>query len=56
MKTARFTKALTVALHPDVYDQIKQITNAEQTSMADWVRDAVNAALEQQHQTEEDNM
>jgi predicted DNA-binding protein len=45
LKTARFTKALTIALHPDVYEQIKQVTDAEKTSMAEWVRDAVEAAL-----------
>ena len=27
MKTARFTKALTIALNPEAYEQIKQITD-----------------------------
>jgi predicted DNA-binding protein len=45
MKIARFTKALTIALHPEVYEQIKQITDAEQTSMAEWVRAVVETAL-----------
>jgi hypothetical protein len=53
MKTARFIKGLTIALHPDVYEQIKQITDAEQTSMAEWVRDAVEAALKNTKQKEE---
>ena len=45
MKNARFTKAFTVALHPDVFEKIKLITDKQQISMAEWVRDAVAAAL-----------
>ena len=50
MKTARFTKALTIALNPETYEQIKQITDAEQISIAEWVRDAVDTALEAHQQ------
>ena len=50
MKTARFTKALTIALKPEAYEQIKQITDAEQISIAEWVRDAVDTALEAHQQ------
>jgi len=46
MKIATYTKALTIALHPDAYEKIKQITDAEQISMAEWVRDAIEWALE----------
>jgi hypothetical protein len=45
MKTATYTKALTIALHPDAYEQIKRITDVEHISMAEWVRDAVASAL-----------
>jgi predicted HicB family RNase H-like nuclease len=45
MKVAKYSKALTIALHPDAYEQIKQVTDAEQISMAEWVRDAVDAEL-----------
>ena len=45
MKTARFTKALTIALNSETYEQIKQITDAEQISIAEWVRNAVDTAL-----------
>ena len=48
MKIATYTKALSIALHPDTYNQIKRITDAEQISMGEWVRDAVDAALEKQ--------
>ena len=40
MKTAQFTKSLTVSLRQDTYDRIKAITDEEGISMADWVRAA----------------
>jgi hypothetical protein len=45
MRTSKFTKALTIALPPEHFDQVKQITDEQQVSMAQWVRDAVAAAL-----------
>ena len=53
MKNARFTKAFTVALHPDVFEKIKLITDKQQISMAEWVRDAVAAALKNNKREEE---
>ena len=44
MRIARFSKPLTIALHPEVFDRIKEITDKEQRSMADWVREAVDQA------------
>jgi hypothetical protein len=46
MREARFVKSLTVALPEDVYQKIKEITDDEKISMAQWVRRAVNLALE----------
>ncbi len=46
MKTAQYTKSLTVSLRPEVFDQIKQITDERQISIAEWIRDAVEAAFE----------
>ena len=46
MREAKFTKSLTVALPIYVYKKIKQITNDEKISMAQWVRKAVDLALE----------
>jgi len=46
MREAKFTKSLTVALPIDVYQKIKQITDDEKISMAQWVRKIVNMALE----------
>ena len=46
MREAKFTKSLTVALPIDDYQKIKQITDDEKISMAQWVRRAVvNMAL-----------
>jgi tartrate dehydratase alpha subunit/fumarate hydratase class I-like protein len=46
MREAKFTKSLTVALPVDVYQKIKQITDDEKISMAQWVRKIVTMALE----------
>jgi hypothetical protein len=45
MREAKFTKSLTVALPIVVYQKIKEITDDEKISMAQWVRRAVNLAL-----------
>jgi hypothetical protein len=47
MKTQKFQKALTFALPQEHFDQIKKITDDRQISIAEWVRDAVEAALEE---------
>ena len=46
MKEAMYVKSLSVALPEDVYQKIKEITDDEKISMAQWVRRAVNKALE----------
>jgi hypothetical protein len=46
MREAKFTKSLTVVLPMGDYQKIKQITDDEKTSMAQWVRKVVNVALE----------
>jgi hypothetical protein len=53
MKTAQYTKSLTVSLRPEVFDQIKRITDEEKISIGEWVRDAVDAALPTIQQKEE---
>ncbi len=45
MKTAQYTKSLTVSMQPETFEQIKEITDAKRISMGQWVRDAVEAAL-----------
>ncbi|MDB4303714.1 hypothetical protein N9934_02870 [Desulfosarcina sp.] len=53
MRTSKFSKALTVALPPEHFEIVKQITDEEQISMAEWVRNAVAAALTENQQKEE---
>jgi len=46
MREAKFTKSLTVALSVEDYQKIKEITDDEKISMAQWVRRAIHTALE----------
>ena len=55
MKTAQFTKALTVSLRPEIYDQIKRISDDRHISIGEWVRDAVDVTLAN-NKREEDTM
>lgn len=45
MRKSQFSRPLTIALPPDNFEQVKRITDDLQISMAQWVRDAVAAAL-----------
>jgi len=49
MKKASFTKALTVAFSPEVYLQIKEITDEKNISMGEWVRIAAEKALTEEN-------
>ena len=53
MKQAVYTKSLTISMPPEQYEQIKQLTDEQQTSMAEWVREAVAAALTTNQQGED---
>ena len=53
MRKARFQKQLTIALSPEHFELIKQITDAQEISLAEWVRDAVDAALKTNQQKED---
>ena len=53
MKIAQFTKALTVSLRPEIFDQIKRITDDKHISIGEWVRDAIETALSTIQQKEE---
>ena len=46
MKQAIFTKSLTISMPPEQYAQIKEITDQSRVSMGEWVRGAVDVALE----------
>ena len=45
MRKSQFSKALTIALPAEHFEQIKQITDANHTSLAEWIREAVAMAL-----------
>ncbi len=45
MKKAIFTKPLTIAFSPEVYAQIKEITDRDNTSMAEYVREVIERGL-----------
>ena len=55
MKQAVFTKSLTISMPPKDYEQIKQITDEQCISMAEWVRAAIDNALAK-HQRKEETM
>jgi len=55
MKTAQYTKSLTVSMRPEVFDQIKQITDEKHISIGEWIRDAIETALLNNNR-EEDTM
>jgi hypothetical protein len=42
MRHAKFTKALTIALAPEVYDALKEISDADRVSMAECVREILS--------------
>ncbi len=45
MRKARFQKQLTIAIPPEHFEQIQRITDEQEISLAQWVREAVAAAL-----------
>ena len=53
MRISQFTRTLSVALPPEHFELIKRITDEEQISMAQWVRNAVAAALTENQPKEE---
>ena len=53
MRKARFQKQLTIAIPPEHFEQIQKITDEQEISLAEWVRDAVAAALTKKQQEED---
>ena len=53
MRVRQFSNSLSVALSPDHWDQIKEITDKRQISMSQWVREAIAAALDKNQQKED---
>lgn len=46
MIEAKFTKITTMALSPDVFEQVKNISDKLRMSMASWIRQAIDEKLE----------
>ena len=55
MKPAIYTESLTIAIAPEQYEQIKEITDQRRISMGEWVRKAIDAGLKT-NQPKEDTM
>jgi len=53
MKTAKFSQSLTISLSPEAYRAVKSITDERHTSMADYVREAVDEALKKEPSQDE---
>ena len=54
MRVRQFSNSLSVALSPNHWEQIKKITDEQQISMAQWVRDAVAVALKKNYEDSPD--
>ena len=52
MREACFTRPLTVALPEEVFRQIKEITDENRISMAQWVREVAEKALTEEKNNE----
>jgi len=45
MKVAQFTKSTTVSMQPELFDQIKRVTDDEKISISEWFRTAAEQYL-----------
>jgi hypothetical protein len=45
MRKAKHTRPVSISISPAVYDQIKQITDQQEISVAEWFRSVVEDAL-----------
>ena len=45
MRKAKFTKLFTIALKPEMYERIKNITDNNNESMGGWMRKALDKAI-----------
>jgi hypothetical protein len=46
MKKAKHTRPVSISISPAVYNQIKEITDKEEISVAEWFRNLADQALE----------
>jgi predicted HicB family RNase H-like nuclease len=48
MRRAKYTKQVTVMLDPAVYEQIRRKTDEDEISIGEWIREALDKALERE--------
>ena len=46
MRKQKYTKAVSIYLREDVYQEIKTITDRDEISIGEWIRYAINNVLE----------
>ena len=49
MKKKVFTKTMTVTIEEAVFETIKNITDKEEISISEWIREAISRRLEQEN-------
>ena len=52
MREAQFTKPISIALSPEMYDTVKRITDEGKISMSEWFRDAAEKSLANSNEEE----
>jgi predicted Zn-dependent protease len=53
MRTAAYQRSLTVAFRQEVFQRMKEITDERKTSIAEYVRQAVDEALKKESSPDE---
>ena len=48
MKKQFYTKAISVSMKASVHDEIRKITDREEMSMSEWIRQAISIKLNQE--------
>ena len=48
MRKQKYTKAVSIYLSEDVYQEIKTITDRDEISLGEWIRYAINNVLEEE--------
>ena len=55
MKIAQYTKSTTVSMQPELFEQIKKITDQEKISISEWFRNAADQYLINSKKEESNN-
>ncbi len=55
MRKPKFTKAITIVFPPDLYQEVKRITDEQEISVSHWFRDVAGTALNTSAEKETQN-